>query len=101
VNFSVYRKPTFSDAIIPLSSNHPTSHKYAAVTFFNHRLNSFQLQDKEYKQEANTIQNILLNNSLPLTPQTQTPAPHPTPQNATHKAQSGPPSHTLDQKQIS
>jgi hypothetical protein len=30
---SVYRKPTFTDTIIPHTSNHPIQHKYAAVKF--------------------------------------------------------------------
>jgi hypothetical protein len=28
---AIYRKPTFTDTIIPYSSIHPTQHKYAAV----------------------------------------------------------------------
>jgi hypothetical protein len=28
---AIYRKPTFTNTIIPYSSNHPTHHKYAAV----------------------------------------------------------------------
>jgi len=30
---AIYRKPTFTDTIIPYMSNHPTQHKYAAVKF--------------------------------------------------------------------
>jgi hypothetical protein len=98
VNIAVYRKPTFSDAIIPYSSNHPTAHKYAAVRFMFHRLNSFQLQDKEYRQEADTIQSILHNNSFPPTqhqPKPQHPPPRPQPP---LKTRSGPPSLTLAPK---
>jgi hypothetical protein len=69
---SIYRKPTFTDSIIPYTSNHPTQHKYAAVKFLYNRLNSYGLQEQEYKQELNVIHNILRNNSFPITPQEQT-----------------------------
>jgi hypothetical protein len=65
---SIYRNPTFTDSIIPYSSNHHKQHKYAAVKFLYNRLNSYGLQEKEYKQERNII-HILHNNSFPLTPQ--------------------------------
>jgi hypothetical protein len=44
---SIYRKPTFTDTIIPYNSNHPTQHKYPAVKFLFNRLNSYNLQEKE------------------------------------------------------
>jgi len=47
---SVYRKPSFTDSIVPYTSNHPTQHKYAAVKFLYHRLNSHGLQEQEYVQ---------------------------------------------------
>ena len=56
---SIYRKPTFTDSIIPYTSNHPTQHKYTAVKYLYHRLNSYGLQEQEYKQELNVIHNIL------------------------------------------
>jgi len=40
---SIYRKPTFTDSIIPYNSNHPTQHKYAAVKFLYNRLKSYGL----------------------------------------------------------
>jgi hypothetical protein len=69
---SIYRKPTFTDTIIPCTSNHSTQHKYAAVKFLFNRLNSYNLQEQEYKQELSVIQNIL-HNSYPITPQKQQP----------------------------
>jgi len=33
INTAIYRKPTFTDAIIPYISNHPAHHKYATVRF--------------------------------------------------------------------
>jgi hypothetical protein len=73
---SIYRKPTFTDSIIPYTANHPTQHKYAAVRFLYNRLNTYDLQDDEYKTEENTIHNILYNNSFPIhshKPPTQNP----------------------------
>ena len=31
---SIYRKPTFTDTIIPYTSNHTTQHKYTAIKFY-------------------------------------------------------------------
>ena len=40
---AIYRKPTFTDTIIPFNSNHPTQHKYAAVRHLYNRLNTYNL----------------------------------------------------------
>ena len=37
---SIYRKPPFTDSIIPYSSNHPPQHKHAAVRYLYNRLNT-------------------------------------------------------------
>jgi hypothetical protein len=68
IKTSIYRKPTFTDTIIPYTSNHPSQHKYSAVKFLFNRLNSYNLQQEDYRQELNTIHNILHNNSFPITP---------------------------------
>jgi hypothetical protein len=31
LKISIFRKPTFTDTIIPYTSNHPTQHKYATI----------------------------------------------------------------------
>ena len=79
IKISVYRKPTFTDTIIPFTSNHPTQHKFAAVRFLYNRLNTYQLLPAEYRQEENTIHNILHNSSFPILPQKINPIipPHP------------------------
>jgi hypothetical protein len=59
---SIYRKPAFTDTIIPYTFNLPTQHKYVAVKFLFNRLNTYNLQEQEYKQELSVIQNILHNN---------------------------------------
>jgi hypothetical protein len=72
LSFSVYRKPTYTDSIIPHDSNHPTQHKYAAIRFLYNRLDSYHLQGTNYTQENNIVANILHNNQFP--PHTQTTA---------------------------
>jgi hypothetical protein len=68
---SIYRKPTFTDTIIPYTSNHLAQHKYAAVSFLYKRLNTHNLHDDEYKAEEDIIHNIIHNNSFPIHPQKQ------------------------------
>jgi len=38
IRIAIYRKPTFTDTIIPYSSSHPTQHKYAAIRYLCNRL---------------------------------------------------------------
>jgi len=47
---SIFRKPTFTDTIIPYMSNHPAQHKYIAVRFLYNRLNSYNPQEQEYEK---------------------------------------------------
>jgi hypothetical protein len=68
IKTSIYRKLTFTDTIISYTSNHPPQHKYAVMKFLFNRLNSYNLQQEEYRQELNTVHNILHNNSFPITP---------------------------------
>ena len=63
---SIHRKPTFTDTIIPYSSNHPAQHKYAAARFLYNRLHTYNLKDEEYKKEEDTILDILSNNCFPI-----------------------------------
>jgi hypothetical protein len=62
---SIHKKPSFTNAIIPYSSNHPAQHKYAAMRFLYNRLNTYHLKENEYKEEEDTICNILSNNGFP------------------------------------
>jgi hypothetical protein len=66
MDIAIYRKPTYTDAIIPYTSNHPPAHKYAAIRYMYNRLETYQLNHTQYNQEYNTIQNILYNNQFPL-----------------------------------
>jgi len=63
IRTSVYRNPTYTDTIIPYNSNHPPQHKYVAIRFLHNRLKTYDLQDEEFQQEVNIIQNILHNNA--------------------------------------
>jgi hypothetical protein len=52
---SIYRKPSFTDSIIPYSSNHPPQHKYAAIRHLYHRLNTYHLRHEQYTVEPRSI----------------------------------------------
>jgi hypothetical protein len=61
MNFHIFRKPTFTDTIIPRDSCHPSEHKYAAIRYLYNRLHTYNLNEAKTK-EYNTISNILYNN---------------------------------------
>ena len=74
---AIYRKPRFTDTIIPYTSNHPIQHKYAAFRYLYNRLNSYNLQQSEHQDELNLIYNILHNNTFPIKPhKPETPNPN-------------------------
>ena len=73
---SIHRKPTFTDTIIPYTSNHPAQHKYAAARFLYNRLHTYNLKDEEYKQEEDTIHDILSNNGFPILTHKPPPTNH-------------------------
>ena len=65
-DFSIYRKPTQTDAIIPHDSNHPYSQK---ISFFNsifYRLERIPLNKTNYEHELNIIYNIAHRNNFNL-----------------------------------
>jgi hypothetical protein len=41
---SIYRKPSFTDAAIPYSSNYQAQHKYEVIRFLHNRLNTCHLE---------------------------------------------------------
>ena len=43
IRTTIYRKPTFTEIIIPHTTNHPEHHKHAAVRFLFNRLHSYNL----------------------------------------------------------
>ena len=70
---SIYRKPSFMDSIIPYSSNHPPQHKHAALRYLHNRLNTYHLQHDEFKDELDTIHDIMRNNGFPIHTHTNIP----------------------------
>lgn len=61
-NFRIYRKPTFSDAMISETSNHPINYKYAAFHSMVHRMMSIPMNESDRQIEINTIKLIARNN---------------------------------------
>jgi hypothetical protein len=64
--FTIFRKPTYTDIIIPYNSCHPTEQKFAAIRYFANRLNTYQMKPNEREKEKLNIQNIAHNNGFPL-----------------------------------
>ena len=64
--FSIFRKPTYTDTIIPYNSCHLKEHTYAAIRYPVNRWNNYSLTTEAKNQELIPIQNILHNNSFPL-----------------------------------
>ena len=58
----IYRKPTYTDNIIPNDSCHPFEQKLAAIRYLNNRMLSYQLPPEDIEKERNTIKKILINN---------------------------------------
>jgi hypothetical protein len=51
--FLIYRKPTFTDTIIPFDSCHPPQHKYAAIRYLYNILHTYNLEEEGKAQELN------------------------------------------------
>jgi hypothetical protein len=49
ISFSIYRKPTATDVIIPADSCHPPEHKHAAVRYMTNKLHTYRLNDEKKK----------------------------------------------------
>jgi hypothetical protein len=58
----IYRKPTYTDSIIPNDTCHPTEHKLAAIRYLYNRMNNYQLPSDKLQKEDKLIQQILRNN---------------------------------------
>lgn len=64
--FGIYRKPTFTDCIIPATSRHPLTHKLAAFHAMVHRLVSVPMDIDAFTKELSTIKQIAKNNGYPV-----------------------------------
>jgi hypothetical protein len=97
LKFTIYRKPTQTDIIIPSSSCHPNEHKRASINYLLNRMHEYTINKEGKEAELNIIKNILQNNeysvnianTLHLRKHTKTP---------TTKRQNGPPSHIVEKK---
>lgn len=65
-SFKIYRKPTFTDSIIPYNSCHHPTHKFASLSCFIHRLLTIPLSRHDFVTELNIIRQIAINNGFPL-----------------------------------
>jgi hypothetical protein len=52
LSFTVNRKPTITDTIIPNGSCHPAQHKLAAIWFLTNRRDTYSLDDTNKQIEA-------------------------------------------------
>jgi len=99
---SIYRKPSFTDSIIPYSSNHPPQHKHAAIRYLHKRLNTYHLQHDKFKEELDTIHDIMRNNGFPIHSHTHIPPrdslPQPPARNQEKPHINGPPSRTSTER---
>jgi hypothetical protein len=57
----IYRKPTYTDVIIPNDSCHSREHKMAVHYLYN-RMNTYHLSPRKWQEEKNIIQQILVHN---------------------------------------
>ena len=52
---AVYRKPTFTDTIIPYTSNHPPQHKYAAIRVLYNGLHTHTTYNRQNTYKKKTL----------------------------------------------
>jgi hypothetical protein len=64
MQFSIYRKPTKTDIVIPNSSCHPHEHKMSGINHLINRMRTYPITRKAKDTERNIIKNILHNNDM-------------------------------------
>jgi hypothetical protein len=57
INLGIYRKPTYTDVVIPHSSNRPASHKFAAFHYMLDSAQRLPLNDEEKQKEMGSNKN--------------------------------------------
>ncbi|KAK5650248.1 hypothetical protein RI129_001277 [Pyrocoelia pectoralis] len=62
ITFSIYRKPTTTDNLIPFDSIHPYSHKLAGLNALLFRLFKIPMSPTHFQEEYNIIKQIAANN---------------------------------------
>ncbi|KAK5639993.1 hypothetical protein RI129_010804 [Pyrocoelia pectoralis] len=65
ISFSIYRKPTTTDTLIPIESEHSFPHKLASLNSLIHRLFSIPMSPDSFNNELNIIKQIAINNGYP------------------------------------
>jgi hypothetical protein len=66
IKTAIHRNHTFTDTIIPFTSNHPPAQKFRAIRHMYNWLETYKLDQEEHDRELQTIHNIMHNNSFPI-----------------------------------
>lgn len=64
LEFSIFRKSTQTDHLLPPSSNHPFQQKMAALYCYTHRLLNIPMSDTNFNNELNILKQIAVNNEF-------------------------------------
>jgi hypothetical protein len=62
LEYTIYRKPTQTDIIIPNDSCHEHEHKISSINYVMNRLNTYPISEEAKRKEQKTIKKILENN---------------------------------------
>ena len=62
LQFKIYRKPTYSDNLIPANSHHPWPHKIAAFNSMTHRLLNIPQTNEDFEHEIRILKQLAINN---------------------------------------
>ena len=65
IKYQIYRKPSFTDTVIPYSSNHPHNTKCSAFYAMFYWLINILLNTEDFRQELTVIHKIAENNNYP------------------------------------
>ena len=65
IELGIYRKPTYTDITIHISSNHPYSHKLSAFHYYINRMLTMPISAQNRKQEWNKILTMAQKNGFP------------------------------------
>lgn len=65
ISYNIYRKPTQTDNVIPMSSNHPMQHKLASFRCYTRRALKIPMKKQDLLTELNIIKQIAQENGYP------------------------------------
>jgi len=65
LDYTVYRKPTYTDRYLNFRSDHPLQHKKAVIKTLLCRAERLTSSEANYKEEINRVQLALKNNGYP------------------------------------